>query len=115
MKGINHAVNIFDHTPLENMPSIKGTRSIKKANFSQTVGPAKKKLRKEQEFGIVNYINGVPVSIQINQTPDLLANQYSGDMPTVSWKKSMQKRNKLVNNNDVNKMHYRNEMEKKNF
>ena len=27
----------------------------------------------------------------------------------------MQKRNKLVNNNDVNKMHYRNEMEKKNF
>jgi hypothetical protein len=34
----------------------------------------KRKVRKDQEFGIVNYINGVPVSIQINQTPDLLAN-----------------------------------------
>jgi len=32
-----------------------------------------------------------------------------------SWKLNMQKRNNLVNNDDVNKMHSRNEMEKKSF
>jgi hypothetical protein len=32
-----------------------------------------------------------------------------------SWKANMQKRNNLVNNDDVNKMHYRNELEKKGF
>jgi hypothetical protein len=32
-----------------------------------------------------------------------------------SWKSNMQRRNNLVNNDDVNKMHFRNEMEKRSF
>lgn len=108
------------------MPSIKALRGEgrigKKGGLSQGA-PNKRRIRKDQEFGIVNYINGVPVSIQINKAPNLLETSDTPGMPGAeyttkepySWKSNMQKRNNLVNNDDVNKMHYRNELEKKGF
>lgn len=57
------------------------------------------------DFGIVNYINGVPVSIQLPRHYNNLAGS--------SWKENMQRRNNKLQEQDVNKMYNRNISEKK--
>jgi len=67
----------------------------------------------KDKIGYVNYINGVPVSIQFNLSEK---NQAAGKtLQPSSWKQNMLKRNDLLNNNDVGKMQQRNEMEVNQF
>ena len=62
-------VHIFENTALSQMPSITNTKAIKNTytnhtSKSQLNNPTNMfKQRQEGDFGIVNYINGIPVSI----------------------------------------------------
>lgn len=103
-------VNIFNDTRLDQMPSIQAGKSSKnmRQNLStvhaSTVTQSRPNLVTSKvtdvDFGIVNYLNGVPVSIQLP----------AGTQQS-SWKHNMRLRNQQLDNNDVNKMHERNEQE----
>jgi hypothetical protein len=54
---------------------------VSKTHLGSTVGA-----RQEGDFGIVNYVNGIPVSIQLPTNKD---HSHFGN----SWKENMQKRN----------------------
>lgn len=86
------------------MPSIVQPTSVKskfstlsKAKVSQ---PVMAEDGTNEHFGIVNYINGVPVSIHLQ------AQEFP--IGVTSWKQNMRRRNQKLHNDDVNKMHHRN-------
>ena len=89
-------VNIFDHTSISQMPSIISKKEESLVNTYATstkvskthLGLVNAAHRAEGDFGIVNYINGVPVSIQL-PTNDYSQNHNLGN----TWKENMQKRN----------------------
>jgi len=57
--GSNRKVNIFDNTPLHMMPSVNNSGSM----IGKT--DLKSQLQQNTTLGYVNYLNGVPVSIQL--------------------------------------------------
>ena len=64
--------------------------------------------KNNQSLGYDNYLNGVPVSIQLDgnaMDPNIAKAQPK------TWKQNMNRRNELLNNTDLNKMHLRNQME----
>ena len=56
----DNMVSIFDNTPIDMMPSVK-----KSANFAKSGN--RMGMQTDIGIGYVNYINGVPVSIQLNK------------------------------------------------
>lgn len=109
----NNQTVVNEQTSLSQMPSIVTKSSLKDAFMggypASTKGAAAKEKaqtisgQQMQDFGVVNYVNGIPVSIE-------LPSNYS-QVPT--WKQSMQKRNMKLQQNDVYKMHARNMHEQK--
>ena len=56
----DNMVSIFDNTPIDMMPSVK-----KSANFAKSGN--RMGMQTDIGIGYVNYINGVPVTIQLNK------------------------------------------------
>lgn len=56
---------------------------------------------------VVNYLNGVPMSILLNQTASI--------QKDASWKQNMLRRNDALQSTDIVRSHQRNEIEKKNL
>ena len=136
------ATSIFDTSTIDmsvkgpsrvggrNKSSINPSNMNDKFKYTQDTGEENFMIREganqhhpANNLGYVNYINGVPVSIQLNNTNDFISKAQEksllsdgGAIPNSaqpnSWKQNMIRRNDILNNNDVNKMHQRNEMEK---
>jgi len=111
-------VSIFDHTTLEQMPNVKvptltGNPARRKKEAASSANKYKgPPIDLGGGMGYVNYVNGVPVSIQLNEADLVAGDGVLGRLlqkPTSNWQQNLLKRARIMGGNDLHRVHLRKE------
>ena len=111
-------VSIFDHTTLDQMPNVKvpalgGNPARRKKEAASSANKYKgPPIDLGGGMGYVNYVNGVPVSIQLNEADLVASDGVLGRLlqkPTSNWQQNLLKRARIMGGNDLQRVHLRKE------